>query len=145
MIVIVGLVTVIVLSWIYILLGAGMGMTAFEMTTTTLPGVSSSIDMAAQGSGMSSQKDIGGAMRMAHAAMTQPAVWTPSYAVLMFCMWWIMMVAMMLPSASPMILLFARVYRGQKAQGASFVPSGVLDAEPTVDLHHDAIDVRRRR
>ncbi len=128
MIVIVGLVTVIVLSWIYILLGAGMGMTAFEMTTTTLPGVSSSIDMAAQGSGMSSQKDRGGAMRMAHAAMTQPAVWTPSYAVLMFCMWWVMMVAMMLPSASPMILLFARVYRGQKAHGASFVPTSIFAA-----------------
>jgi predicted metal-binding membrane protein len=90
--VITGLVTVIVLSWIYILMGAGMSMTAFEMTTTTLPGVSSSMDMSAQCSNMSSQKGMGGAMKMAHATMMQPSVWTPSYAVLMFFMWWVMMV-----------------------------------------------------
>ena len=100
-IVIAGLVTVIVLSWIYILMGAGMGMTAFEMTTMTLPGTSSQMDMAGHGSDMSAQQGMGGAMRMAHAAMMQPAVWTPSYAILMFLMWWIMMIAMMLPSASP--------------------------------------------
>ncbi len=28
-------------------------------------------------------------------AMMLPAVWTPGYAVLMFFMWWVMMVAMM--------------------------------------------------
>ena len=42
---------------------------------------------------------------MAHAMM-QPVVWTPSYAALMFAMWWVMMAAMMLPSAAPMLLLF---------------------------------------
>jgi predicted metal-binding membrane protein len=120
-IVIAGLVTVIVLSWIYILMGAGMGMTAFEMTTMTLPGASSQMDMAGHGSDMSAQQGMGGAMRMAHAAMMQPAVWTPSYAILMFLMWWIMMIAMMLPSASPMILLFARIQRSQQMKGA---PSG---------------------
>ena len=125
-VVITGLVTVIVLSWIYILLGAGMGMTAFEMTTTALPGASSSMDMSAQSSGMSSQPGMGGAMQMAHDAMLQPAVWTPSYAVLMFFMWWVMMVAMMLPSAAPMILLFARIQRSQKDKGAPFVPTSIL-------------------
>ena len=127
-IVIAGLVTVIVLSWMYILMGAGMGMTAFEMTTMTLPGTSSQMDMAGHGSSMSAQQDMGGAMRMAHAAMMQPAVWTPSYAVLMFCMWWIMMIAMMLPSASPMILLFARIQRSQQMKGAPFVPTSVFTA-----------------
>lgn len=125
-IVISGLVIVIVLSWIYILMGAGMGMTAFEMTTTALPGASSSMHMAGQDSDMSTPKGTGGAMQMAHAAMMQPAVWTPSYAVLMFFMWWVMMVAMMLPSAAPMILLFARIQRGQKDKGAPFVPTSIF-------------------
>ena len=44
-IVIAGLLTVIVLSWIYILTGAGMGMTAFEMSSLSLPWQTSS-DMA---------------------------------------------------------------------------------------------------
>ena len=121
-----GLVTVIVLTWIYILMGAGMGMTAFEMTTTALPGTSSSMDMSAQNSEMSSQKGMGGTMKMAHSAMMQPAVWTPSYAVLMFFMWWVMMIAMMLPSASPMVLLFARIQRKEKDKGAPFIPTSIF-------------------
>ncbi|ETX06464.1 MAG: hypothetical protein ETSY2_16950 [Candidatus Entotheonella gemina] len=124
--VIVGLIVVIVLSWIYILMGAGMGMTAFEMTTTALPGAASSMDMSAQGHDMSSQRDLGGAMRMAHSTMMKPAVWTPSYAVLMVLMWWIMMIAMMLPSAAPMILLFARIQRKEKDKGAPFVPTSIF-------------------
>jgi predicted metal-binding membrane protein len=40
-----------------------------------------------------------------------PAVWTPSYALLMFAMWWIMMIAMMLPSAAPTVLLYAAIKR----------------------------------
>jgi predicted metal-binding membrane protein len=125
-IVIAGLVTVIVLSWIYILLGAGMSMTAFEMTTMSMPGSSSQMDMAGDSNGRSAQKGMGGTMRMAHAAMMRPTVWTPSYAVLMFFMWWIMMVAMMLPSASPMVLLFARIQRSQKVKGAPFVSTSIF-------------------
>ncbi len=126
--VITGLVTVIVLSWLYILWGAGMGMTAFEMTTTAMPGTSSAMDMTGESSGMSSRKSMGGTMRMAHSAMMQPAVWTPSYAALMFLMWWIMMVAMMLPSAAPMILLFARIQRKAHDKGAPFVSTSVFTA-----------------
>jgi predicted metal-binding membrane protein len=110
-IVVAGLVTVITLSWLYILLGAGMGMSAFEMTSKTFPG---------------SDHSVGATMQMAHTAMMQPAVWTPGYALLMVVMWWVMMVAMMLPSAIPMLLLFARVNRSQKTQGAPFVPTGVF-------------------
>jgi len=36
-------------------------------------------------------------------------VWTVVDALMMFLMWWIMMIAMMLPSAAPMILLYTRV------------------------------------
>ena len=63
---------------------------------------------------------------MADMGMMTPAVWTAGYAVLMFFMWWAMMVAMMLPSAAPMILLFATVNRKQRARVSSFVPTSVF-------------------
>src|SRR4051812_1966253 len=62
---------------------------------------------------------------MAHAMM-QPVVWTPGYVALMFAMWWVMMAAMMLPSAAPMLLLFARIHRGERAGGRSYVPTGIF-------------------
>ncbi len=37
--------------------------------------------------------------------------WTTGYAFLMFSMWWLMMIAMMLPSASPMVLLHTSISR----------------------------------
>ncbi len=47
-------------------------------------------------------------------AMTQTmSAWTPTTFVLMALMWWVMMVGMMVPSAAPMILLFATVTRKQ--------------------------------
>jgi predicted metal-binding membrane protein len=52
--------------------------------------------------------------------MTSPAAWTPAYAAMVFAMWAVMMVAMMLPSASPTILLYSRVagpYPGAFAAG----------------------------
>lgn len=42
---------------------------------------------------------------------TAPAPWTPGLFALMLAMWAVMMVAMMLPSAAPTILLFASVER----------------------------------
>ena len=52
----------------------------------------------------------------AMAAMATPVDWTFRYTLLMFFMWWVMMIAMMLPSAAPMILLHARVERSAKAR-----------------------------
>lgn len=43
--------------------------------------------------------------------MPRLRAWSPSEAVGMFLMWAIMMVGMMVPSASPMVLLYARVVR----------------------------------
>lgn len=65
-------------------------------------------------------------MDMAHAV--QPA---PRDAVLLFVMWSVMMVAMMLPSAAPMILLFSRVgaarsTRGERHTGVVFFAVGYL-------------------
>ena len=53
-------------------------------------------------------------MSMADMPM-DPVPWSAAQAVLMFAMWWVMMVAMMVPSAAPMILLFAAIKRKQTA------------------------------
>jgi predicted metal-binding membrane protein len=43
-------------------------------------------------------------------------------------MWGVMMIAMMLPSAAPMLLLFSSVQRKRRAQGEAVVPSGLFAA-----------------
>ena len=47
-----------------------------------------------------------------------PEPWSARYLLPAFAMWALMMVAMMLPSAAPMILLHARIDRGSPAQRA---------------------------
>ncbi len=59
-------------------------------------------------------------------SVNAPMAWTPGYAILVFFMWWVMMIAMMLPSAAPMILLFATLNRGRRVRGASVVPAGAF-------------------
>ena len=92
-------------SWVYVLVGAGMGMSAFEMTRTSLSGS----DSGGTAAGLMPFGSLG------EMAMT-PVAWSLGHAVLIFFMWWIMMVAMMLPSASPMILLHAAVNRKPQRQ-----------------------------
>ena len=48
---------------------------------------------------------------MASAAMPMPMAWSPGHAAVMALMWTLMMLAMMLPSAAPMILLHGTVSR----------------------------------
>ncbi|MCH8031619.1 MAG: DUF2182 domain-containing protein [Bacteroidetes bacterium] len=104
-VVIAALSIVIALSWGYMLVGAGMGMSAVEMTRMSQQGISE---------------------RMAGMTMMTPASWTPGYAVLMFFMWWIMMLAMMLPSAAPTVLLFAAINRKQRDIGHPYVATSVF-------------------
>ena len=92
------LVGVITLAWTYLLLGAGTGMTAMGK--------------------VSEMPDMPG--------MMMPVAWTPGYAGLMFVMWWVMMAAMMLPSAAPVLLLFARVNRNKRAGDRPYVPTGIF-------------------
>tara|TARA_R110000744_G_scaffold42674_1_gene96117 strand:- start:898 stop:1698 length:801 start_codon:yes stop_codon:yes gene_type:complete len=47
--------------------------------------------------------------------MMQPAVWSGTYALLVFLMWWVMMIAMMVPSAAPAVLIYAGIARKQKS------------------------------
>ncbi len=53
--------------------------------------------------------------------------WTVWHALVMFAMWSVMMAAMMLPSAVPMILLYAAIARGRIARGERTVaPTAVF-------------------
>jgi predicted metal-binding membrane protein len=84
-IVTVSLVFVVAFAWIYTIAGAGMGMSAFEMSR--MPWMDTggqSMDMTMSGTS---------------------SIWV------LFVMWWVMMVAMMLPSAAPTILLTAALNR----------------------------------
>jgi predicted metal-binding membrane protein len=60
------------------------------------------------------------------AAMAAPAIqpWSTAQFALMFVMWAVMMTGMMLPSAAPMILLYARVGRHAAAQQKPFAATG---------------------
>ena len=118
LVVVIALVAVIVLSWAYVLAGAGMGMSAFEMTRITQSvGVSDSTQLSMQG------MSTGGT---AAAGMMVTGAWTIGYSVVIFFMWWVMMFGMMLPSAAPLLLLFARMMRKEKKKGAPYVPTGVF-------------------
>jgi predicted metal-binding membrane protein len=86
-----GLAVICLLSWLYIIAGAGTGMSTIAMTTWQFP----------------------------LPAMTshEAGPWGLSYWVIMALMWWVMMIAMMVPSAAPMILLYARVHRHAQEKG----------------------------
>jgi predicted metal-binding membrane protein len=68
--------------------------------------------------------DVGGM----GAQMTMPRMqaWGPADFGLTFGMWAVMMVAMMTPSAAPMILMFAGVNRRRREQQGPYVPTGVF-------------------
>ncbi len=59
-------------------------------------------------------------------AMPQWQPWSAIEFALMLLMWAVMMVAMMVPSASPMILTFTSIQRRRQAQGDAFVPTAVF-------------------
>ena len=91
-------------TFTYTVLGVGMNMSAIQMT----PGLGQS------------QMSMPNMSAMKNMAAT-PAVWSFNYSVLMFFMWWTMMIAMMLPSASPMILLYTALIRRTK-KAKSIIP-----------------------
>lgn len=106
------LATAITASWLYLLAGAGTGMYPHEMAVLVPAPMSmeSSVPGMASISGHETITKAGGHSSMAGMLMS-PVRWTPDYALLMFSMWWLMMIAMMLPSAAPMVLLHAAVTR----------------------------------
>lgn len=74
---------------------------------------------------MDGVKAVGGA-GMADAITLKP--WTLSHALMMFVMWAVMMVGMMVPTAAPMILLHARVWRKKLLDGQPYAPAGAFAA-----------------
>lgn len=59
-------------------------------------------------------------------AMPQMQAWGSVDFVLTFVMWAVMMVAVMVPSAAPMVLMFATVNRSRREQKGHFVPTGLF-------------------
>ncbi len=61
-------------------------------------------------------------------AMAGPQVmhWTVIEALLCFIMWAVMMVGMMIPSATPMIMVFTQTYRDRVSQGQPYVPTSLF-------------------
>src|SRR5687768_16673166 len=93
-IVIVSLFVLWALTWLYLVTGAGLGMTGWEMTRLALlPQLDNPVPALSHANWM--------------ALLT---TWSASYWALVAAMWWSMMIAMMLPSAAPTILLYARVH-----------------------------------
>jgi predicted metal-binding membrane protein len=95
------------LAWVYLFKGAGFG----------APDAMAGMDMA-------------GMEMPAGGADAHPQAWSAGFWALGVAMWWTMMVAMMVPSAAPTILLFGQVQRRAVAQGrsAGLAPIGVFTA-----------------
>jgi predicted metal-binding membrane protein len=112
--VVIGVLGIVVLaSWTYLLARAGMGMSAWEMSSL--------------GSALGRAKSMPAPMGEAMSAMAMPARWDLEYAAMMVSMWWLMMIAMMVPSAAPMILLYAAVARRQREKGSDvLLPTGLF-------------------
>lgn len=93
------LVALILIAWGWLIAGAGMEM-----------GPQFSFRPAdATGSGMAGMAGMADMPDMRGMTMGAPSPWSAGHYALVFSMWWIMMVAMMLPSAAPTILLYGRV------------------------------------
>jgi predicted metal-binding membrane protein len=116
----VGLTALCALAWLYVVTGVGLGMSAWEMTTLALFPHQHARDVMPSMPGM----DMGATAPMWMA-------WGFATWALMIAMWWIMMIAMMTPSATPTILLYARVYRHALVQGQiqdKLAPTGAFAA-----------------
>lgn len=74
-----------VLASLYTIYGVGMRMTALQMTA------------------MREMRDM--------PSLKAPGYWSLGYAVLVMLMWWVMMIAMMLPSVAPTVLLHSALMR----------------------------------
>ncbi len=106
-----GLTALCACAWLYLLTGAGIGMSAWQMSRLALLPHTPAANMA----------NMPG---MAREFSDGIVVWA-----LMLVMWWVMMIAMMLPSAAPAILLYARIYRHALAQGqrqGAIAPTGAF-------------------
>jgi predicted metal-binding membrane protein len=101
-IVLAGLVCITLLAWSYLLYLA-QDMARMDMPMGDMPMGDAQVDDMSMDS---TATDIG-----MPAVMPQIQPWQPREFLLVFVMWSVMMVAMMVPSAAPMILTFAAINR----------------------------------
>ncbi|KML47151.1 metal-binding integral membrane protein [Burkholderia cepacia] len=85
-----GMAALVGVCWFYLWTGAGTGMSALEMTTVAL---------------------------FPHRLADDMGSMDPSLPTVI-AMWWVMMIAMMTPSAAPLVMLYRRVLRHRGADGA---------------------------
>jgi predicted metal-binding membrane protein len=96
-----GLVGITIAAWVYVVMTAGR--------------------MEAESAGMRDQS-----MAPMMDAITGMQPWTPTEFVLRLAMWAVMMVAMMVPTAAPMTLMYAAVARKAAAQHNPLAPTFVF-------------------
>ena len=106
-----GLILITLIAWGYMVYLAG-SMSGMDMSGMDLRGMS----MSQNG------------MSMEHGGMVMNSVmsWTAVDFLMTFVMWAVMMVAMMVPAAAPMMLIFARMNRKKIEQEKPFVPTFVF-------------------
>lgn len=105
-----GLALLFLFAWAYLLGGAGLGMSLTQMTLASFfPHLQPTLAMGAN-------------------VVMAPGEWSVAYTFLMIAMWWVMMIAMMTPSAAPIILLQARVARRTEAKGKEGLALGKTGA-----------------
>lgn len=92
---------IVAIAATYTFFGAGMQMSALQMTRMARP--------------------IGDPM-----SMGADPVWTVRYVFVIFLMWWIMMIAMMTPSAAPVLLLYTALKRAGSDRDRAVVLSFVF-------------------
>ena len=102
---------IVIITGLYTIFGIGMPMSAIEMTK--MSGIFS----------MSSSMEMN--MNMGSNNMDMKNRWSISMAISMFLMWWLMMIAMMTPSAAPTLLLFHNLKKigseGKKALSFTYL------------------------
>jgi predicted metal-binding membrane protein len=78
------------------------------------------------GAATSDMPDMRGMDMATEMAAPQPQAWGTADFALILVMWAVMMVAMMTPSAAPMILMFAGISRSRREQQVPYVPTSVF-------------------
>lgn len=111
-----------VIAWTYTLwLAAAMNIDGMSMSG---PGMGADMRMAPAMEMDGMEMDAGAALSLGTVLGISPRPWSSVEAGVTLTMWVVMMVGMMLPSATPMILLYARVGRQSRKEGKPFAATG---------------------
>ena len=110
------------IAWTYTVYVAetGMGMGSMQMASESDAGTGIAMgEMEEESDGSMGSSGMG-------MAMADMRSWNAADFGMMYVMWAVMMVAMMAPSATPMLLMFATVNRRRKERQAPYVPTGIF-------------------